>query len=252
MRFAIACVGLVACALIGGCHGCRRDLVRADAAYYAWDQRAVHCAVPIDARHHVDIDELDRGLDRARDSGTVLELYAHDPPHTVAWDLIEQLLAHARARGLAFVTYEDIAAGRRPSGGAVALSFDDSHVDDWLAGAPLFARYGARVTFWISRFDRMPPSERAGLHQLAAAGHAIEAHGVEHRDARDYASDYGVARWLADEVQPSIDELRAEGYPVHGYAYPFGARTDATDRAAASRVAIVRASSLGWFQTCPH
>ncbi len=49
--------------------------------------------------------------------------------------------------------------------------------------------------------------------------------------------------WMTDEVQPSIDQLRADGYTVDAFAYPYGSRTDETDRAVLDQVKIVRSVS---------
>jgi len=85
-----------------------------------------------------------------------------------------------------------------------------------------------------------------GLHALAAQGHKIEAHSVSHQRAPTYVENHGLAAYLADEALPSIDALRAEGFDVTTYAYPYGARTGELDGALLEHVSIVRSVSFTW------
>lgn len=216
----------------------------------------MHCAIDIDASAANSVESIDTGLDRARDTGEVLELYTHDPGHTVAWSTIEAVLSGAQQRGLAFVTFADILAGNRPTTGGLALSFDDAHVPDWLEGRAMFQQYGARVTFWIAYYDQMNAADKAGVRQLATDGHAIEAHTVRHQRAPEYVEQYGLDAWMSDEVQPSIDQLRDDGYTIGAFAYPYGSRTDETDHAVLDQVQLVRSVAYAWdspaTDPCPY
>jgi peptidoglycan/xylan/chitin deacetylase (PgdA/CDA1 family) len=214
----------------------------------------VHCAVNLDAEAMNSWSSIDAGLDRAARRGEIVELYAHHPGVTVRVETIEHVLVGATSRGLGFVTYADLARGTATFPG-LALSFDDTSVDAWLQTEPLLAEYGARVTFFVSRYFALTDGQRAELHQLAAAGHAIEPHSVLHLRAPQYVEDHGLAAYLADEAQPSIDALVADGYPITTYAYPFGARTDETDGALLERVQLVRSVAFtfeGEGGPCPR
>jgi hypothetical protein len=235
--------------------GCQQTIADTDGAFVAAsDHVRVHCAVNLDAEAMNSWSSIDSGLDRAARSGEIVELYAHHPGATVGVDTIEHVLAGAVTRGLAFVTYADLAHGTATFPG-LALSFDDTSVDAWAQIEPLFAQYGARVTFFVSRYFQWQDAQRAELHQLAAAGHAVEPHSVLHLRAPQYVEDNGLAAYLADEAQPSIDALIAEGYPITTYAYPFGARTDETDRALLERVELLRSVAFtfeGEGGPCPR
>ena len=226
--------------------GCHYDVGEADSAFYRWDGRKVHCAIDIDTYARISNDSIFTGLDRARDRGEVLELYTHDPGVTVAWDVIETVLAGAQERGLAFVTYADMVHGNRPAGGGLALSFDDLYVTTWLSGRDLFQRYNARLTFFISSWFQMTAADRAGVHTLAGDGHDIEAHSVKHLRGPVYVEERGLAAYVDDEVQPSIDVLRDDGFDVSVFAYPYGARTGETDRALLDRVQLLRSVTYTW------
>jgi peptidoglycan/xylan/chitin deacetylase (PgdA/CDA1 family) len=195
--------------------------------------------VDLDTRARTSLASVDSALDRARDRGEVVELYAHNPGVTVPIPKLDYVLSAARDRGLAFVTYADFARGTYATPG-LALSFDDTSVNSWLAARPLFDQYGAHVTFFVSRYSAMNEDEHAGLQTLAADGHDIEAHSVAHLRAPEYVESNGLAAYLHNELDPSIEALRRDGFDVQAFAYPFGARTSELDRAIAKRVPVLR------------
>jgi len=222
--------------------------------FYDGDHRLVHCGVNLDTSANTSIESIDSGLDRARDRGEVLELYTHHPGVSVPLDKIEHVLSGARDRGLAFVTYDEFASGTYATPG-LALSFDDTFVDSWVALQPMFDQYGARATFFVSRYDRLDDQQHAGLKQLQAAGHDIEAHSVLHLRAPDYVENHGIQAYLDNEVDPSIAILRRDGFEVHAYAYPFGARTSELDHAIGKRVPVIRSVAFAYTAVqspCPR
>jgi peptidoglycan/xylan/chitin deacetylase (PgdA/CDA1 family) len=214
----------------------------------------VHCAINLDTSANNRVYSIDSGLDRARDRGEVVELYAHNPGVTVPLSKLAYVLAGARDRGLAFATYADFARERYTAPG-LALSFDDTSVTSWLAARPLFDEYGARVTFFVSRYASLTDAERAGLQVLAGDGHDIEPHSVRHLRAPEYVEDHGLAAYLRDDVDPSIDVMRGDGYEVHAFAYPFGAHTGEIDAAIARRVPVLRSVAFTYTlvdDPCPR
>ena len=46
-----------------------------------------------------------------------------------------------------------------------------------------------------------------------------------------YVEQRGLGTYMSDEIQPSIDHLRDDGFTISAFAYPYGSRTDETDRA---------------------
>jgi hypothetical protein len=228
-----------------GLAACQHDTAETPGAFYSWDERRVHCAIDIDTYARNDIASVEAGLDRARDRGEVIELYAHDPGRTVSWAELEAVLAAIDERDLPYFTYADFARGV-PPGAGVALSFDDAYIDQWLSGSELYARYGARLTFFIAYYDQLSSDQRAALHELATRGHAIEAHSVSHARGPLYVEQRGLAAYMTEEVVPSIAALRAEGFDVTTFAYPYGARTGETDRAILAHVPLVRSVAFTW------
>lgn len=239
---------------LGALAACRQDVADIDGAFYDGDGKEVHCAVNLDAKAGISLENVDGALDRAAERGEVVELYAHKPGATVPIDKIEHVLAGARARGLPFVTYREMATGGG-KGAGLALSFDDASIAEWMTVRPLFMQYDARVTFFVSRYVAVNDDGRGQLRELANDGHEIAAHTVNHLSGPAYVEEYGMAAYLADEVLPSIEILRADGYEVTSFAYPFGARTGETDRAILEHVPIVRSVEFptsGAFSPCPH
>ncbi|MGE0549816.1 MAG: polysaccharide deacetylase family protein [Kofleriaceae bacterium] len=218
---------------------CQAELGELDSAFYNGDGRRVHCAVGVDTDTHNSLASIDTALDRAAERAETVELYAHVPGRTVPVSVLEYVVAGASARGLAFVTYADFARneGRGP---AIALSLDDSSIAEWFALRSLFQTYSARVTLFLSHYQLLTSDELAMLSELAADGHDIAAHSVWHYRAPEYVEQAGLTTYLNDEVLPSIDRLRAAGYDVTSFAYPFGARTSELDHAILQRVPIVR------------
>jgi Polysaccharide deacetylase len=233
---------------------CQQDVSDLDGAFYDGDGRLVHCGVNLDTTAKVSLESVDTGLDRARDRGEVVELYTHRPGVTVPVDKIEHVLAGAQDRGLAFYTYADFAHGRDASPG-LALSFDDTSVTEWVALRPMFAQYHARVTFFVTRYHNLSDEDRANLQLLAADGHDIESHTVNHLRAPDYVENYGLEAYLRNELDPSIEVLRNDGYEVSAFAYPFGARTSELDDAIAKRVRVIRSVAFSYTvvqSPCPR
>jgi hypothetical protein len=239
---------------LGVLTGCQESLSDIDGAFYNGDHRLVHCGVDLDSSANVSIASLDSALDRAHDRGEVVELYAHHPGDTVPISKIEHVLAGAQDRGLGFVTYADYALGTDVAPG-VALSFDDTSVDAWFALRDLFDRYHARVTFFVSRYHGLGPEQRDELKTLASDGHDIEAHSVQHMRAPEYVENHGLNAYVHDEVDPSIAILEHDGFEVHAFAYPFGARTGELDRAIAKRVPVIRSITYTYMfaeTPCPQ
>lgn len=235
--------------------GCMADAAESDGAFYDWDHRRVHCAVGIDDVTRIDHASIDSALDRAVARGEVAELYGHSPGRTLDPATVEYVVTGARVRGLAFVTYAELANATVAPGPAIALSFDDNQTETWITMRDLFLANAARVTFFVSRYDRMSEERRADLRLLAADGHVIEAHSLAHLRAPRFVEEHGLAAYISEEALPSIDLLRADGYPVTSFAYPFGARTEELDDALLEHVRLVRSVSFSFelaSSPCPR
>jgi peptidoglycan/xylan/chitin deacetylase (PgdA/CDA1 family) len=129
------------------------------------------------------------------------------------------------------------------SAGGLLLGFDDRHVRSWAAARPLFDRYDARVSLFISHPDLLDDDEHALLRALAADGHTIGAHGLRHRRAPATIDAQGGDGYLAAEVTPCLDALTDIGVTVRSWAYPNNDRNDHTDAVLLERFDRLRAGA---------
>ena len=204
-----------------GCHD-------ADWLMYGWDDRQVLCSDSVDnLGGGVDRSFVEQAFTHAYHENQVALFHAHVPGETVTREMVAWLLDTAEAYHLDFVGYDELDPDHRPRAG-FALAFDDSDVDSWLSTRDLFAAHGARVTFFVTRFDRFTPEMTSGLAVLAADGHDIEAHSVNHLHEAAYISEHGLDAYTANEVEPSFEILRAAGYSPSVYAFPFGEARETT------------------------
>ncbi|HET7501396.1 MAG TPA: polysaccharide deacetylase family protein [Kofleriaceae bacterium] len=238
--------GVLSVLAVSGTAACTQSMADADDIYSRGNQHFVKCSESIDDKFHLPIEQILDAMARSRDDGDTLHLYAHSPGVTVQLDTLEAVLGGAVAQGVGFATYRQLSGGVVP--GSVALSFDDHSLDTWTAMRPMLARHHARVTFFVSGFLELSGTERAQLAQLAEDGHDIEYHSTHHLDAADYAEDHGLDGYIADEIVPGLDAMRAAGYTITTFAYPFGARNESIDDALAPYFKQLRTIR----STCPR
>ncbi len=217
-----------------------------DNIYSRGADRAVVCAYSVDNKNAISTDAIAAALARAKLDGTVLHLYAHETGETVDESTVELLFAGAADRGLPFVTYRDLVDGTGRTG--LAFSFDGHNLVNWHSLRPLFERYGARVTFFISSFWLLTDEELGMLRVLAAEGHAVEYHSTNHLDAEKFVEANGIERYLAEDIFPDLERLREAGFDPTSFSHPYGARTAAIDDALLQHFRLLRALRF----SCPY
>ena len=111
--------------------------------------------------------------------------------------------------------------------GVLLLSFDDKNFADWEAAAPIFAKYGAHATFFVS--GDLPQEAVRALKHLAEKGHSIGLHGLNHLNADAAVAERGAERYYAEEVWPQMDRARKCYVPFESFAYPNCQWSDETD-----------------------
>lgn len=220
---------------------CRASIDDMPEVYYRGPGSRVLCATSVDDSR-ASFRSIEAGLARAARDGAILQLYAHTPGATISHLRLHAILDRAADLGLATVTYRELADGA-PARAGLALSFDDDAVDAWHRLAPLFDAYGARATFFVSGYRRLDLARRAKLRDLAARGHAIEAHSADHPHLAAATRD-GVAGYLAAQVTPELAAMRADGLDPRVYAYPYGEHSDEIDAAVLTEVVLVRTTAF--------
>jgi len=226
--------------------GCHTD----DYVAYRWDDRRVLCSLSIDdLSSDVHWDDVDEALAFAARENAVALLHAHVPGETIRAQTVDDVLSLAAQYGLAFVRHDELSTFNEPRAG-LALAFDDQATQAWTDMRDVFASHGARLTFYLTRFHNYTDEMKAQIAQLAADGHAIEAHTVDHLHANSYVALHGLDAYLDDEVLPSFEILRTAGYAPSSFAFPFGEARERTYRAVLDLLGVERVRlSLG---SCPY
>lgn len=214
---------LVLClALVAGCgdNGLPDFEYNDQDPYFHWDGQTNVGAYALDELRP---DVLDLVLHRidALDN-KVLVLYGHAGAQGVSPETIDAVFARARDAGIETLTFADLARGgpKRPG---LVVSFDDMDINDWYGWRDIFARYDARATFFVTRYQEWTDEDRAKLHVLYDEGHDIEAHGLNHVNVCAYTAEHGLDAYVTDEVVPSLDILKADGFTPTAFAFPGGA-----------------------------
>lgn len=138
---------------------------------------------------------------------------------------------------------EDIAALRRGFGpicrgifrgrgeAGLSISFDDDYVDEWYSIRGLFAGYGARATFFVSKFDLLTEESIEKLRVLRDDGHEIAFHGLRHLSAGRFVAEHSLDKYLETEIFPGIDAMTGKGFSPETFSYPYGVRSPRIDAA---------------------
>jgi len=127
----------------------------------------------------------------------------------------------------------------------IALSFDDTHIDDWYQANEVFKDYGWRATFYLSRFHRFTEDEIAKLHRLQEEGHEIAAHGYHHIRGVEYIAENGVEAYLDYEINPMMEIMERNNFFPTTFAYPYGNRNAELDSLLLDRYRLLRGTTSG-------
>jgi peptidoglycan/xylan/chitin deacetylase (PgdA/CDA1 family) len=111
----------------------------------------------------------------------------------------------------------------------VAISFDDHFINEWYALRPLFQKYNAHVTFFITCPDILTNDEIFKIKQLQKDGHEIGFHGTIHGNATAMLESIGPQNYIETELEPGLKHLAEIGIKPTSYAHPGGNHTDQAD-----------------------
>ncbi|WP_052297700.1 polysaccharide deacetylase family protein [Leadbettera azotonutricia] len=100
-----------------------------------------------------------------------------------------------------------------PSAGSagILLGFDDDYMETWEQYFDLFAKYDAKVTFFVQ--GEFCPFCLEALKR----GHDVGYHTLHHKDLRKLTRDI-----FMEETVSRIAAFREAGVPLSSFAYPFG------------------------------
>jgi peptidoglycan-N-acetylglucosamine deacetylase len=134
-----------------------------------------------------------------------------------------------------------LSCGRPDSdSGGVCISFDDRTIKEWYGLQSLFEKYDAKATFFITEFDSLTPQEIAILKKMEGYGHEIGSHGAAHLLAEDFIKENGYDAYVQKEIDHSIASMKAAGFNVNSFAYPYGSKYWFTDHLLKKRFKVLR------------
>lgn len=113
--------------------------------------------------------------------------------------------------------------------GGVCISFDDYNVDNWHKYLPLFNEFNAKVTFYISNFNRLTPAQISKLHDIENHGHEIAFHTTNHPNISKLSSKINTDTLVETEIIRGLNLMRAKGFNPKNFAFPYGAHTNTLD-----------------------
>lgn len=112
--------------------------------------------------------------------------------------------------------------------GTLCLTFDDRNFAGWEKAIPIFRKYDAHATFFIS--GRIDKQALATMKKLQSAGHSVGLHGLNHLRACDYLKQHGSMSYLKDEIMPQLEVCRRNGIIIRAFAYPNSQNSSETDK----------------------
>lgn len=132
--------------------------------------------------------------------------------------------------------------GRLPSG-QLALTFDDASVENWYQHLDLLDSLKIKATFYVSAYHTFNTVQKQKLKEIARRGHEIAYHTATHPDLVKEVSRNGMAQTEAREINSDLALLKADGYDVTNFAYPYGSHSIQLDKCLLRRFKSVRALS---------
>ena len=109
--------------------------------------------------------------------------------------------------------------------GAIVLTFDDKHVDEWYLADSIFSNYDWKATFCVTAYDKLTENKKLKLMTLQNNGHEIASHGTKHENAKEYLSNNSMKEYIKNEILPSLNEMKMDGLNITSFVYPGGVRS---------------------------
>ncbi|TDD93544.1 polysaccharide deacetylase family protein [Flavobacterium cellulosilyticum] len=128
----------------------------------------------------------------------------------------------------------------KPYKAGVVISFDDAYVDEWIEADKVLKKYDWKATFCVCRIDSIGAPQLQKLHLLQDEGHEIAGHGYHHYNAVKFVAKYGIDAYIKQEIDPMMASMKKKGFNVSSFAYPYGERSDALDKALAPKFKVIR------------
>ena len=113
--------------------------------------------------------------------------------------------------------------------GAIVLTFDDKYISDWLEADSIFSIYNWQATFGVTKYWKLNNTDIEKLKHLQFGGHEIASHGYNHIRSTEYLNNNKIEDYLNEEILPSLNDMRNDGFDISSFVYPYGERSVETD-----------------------
>ncbi len=113
--------------------------------------------------------------------------------------------------------------------GILCLTFDDRNFSGWLNAIPLFDKYDAHASFFVS--GAIDEEAVCAMKTLQRAGHTVGLHTLNHANAPEYFEANGAQHYIEKEILPQYNACLDAGIGIKSMAYPNNRRNEVTDRA---------------------
>ncbi len=125
----------------------------------------------------------------------------------------------------------------------VLFTFDDDYIDDWYEADQLLHPYGWKGTFFVCWYASLTKEQKSKLHYLQNRGHDIAGHGYNHLNALKYSKEFGIEKYINDDILPLKAAMKKDGFNIHSFAYPDGARDAELDTELLKHFDIIRGTT---------
>lgn len=114
----------------------------------------------------------------------------------------------------------------------LVLTFDDDKVDNWFSYLPLLDSAGAKVTFYICKYNRFTDEQKRKLAVIQSHGHEIAFHSTNHYNMEQYVykSKHTVEELMRCEIEAGLKLMNKDGFYPVTFAYPYGAHNGLFDK----------------------
>jgi peptidoglycan-N-acetylglucosamine deacetylase len=128
--------------------------------------------------------------------------------------------------------------------GGIAISFDDRFVYNWYQLRPLFKKYNAKITFYITQPDSLSDKEVNMLHELQKEGHEIGCHSMRHERVANYLQEHSLTEYMENEIFNALRTMKKQGFTPKTFAHPGGSQTWRSDHELLKYFTLLRDVSM--------
>jgi peptidoglycan/xylan/chitin deacetylase (PgdA/CDA1 family) len=136
------------------------------------------------------------------------------------------------------------------SQGMIALSFDDTYIDNWYSYLPLLDSLEIKATFYVSAYHILTNQQKNKLRAIEAHGNEIGYHTTTHANLLKLCRSSGIDAIINREITPDLALMRNDGFNPVSFAYPFGQHDTFMDRQLLHYFKSVRAISKPNYYSC--